>query len=114
MRHARFSRSRKRLNSARYALRRRPRLDQHLGQLLQPAEQRGLLEGEVQFGRVEHVQQDDLVPAVAEVLQSGHHRVDVVEQVAKHHDHAAFFEALGQFVEDRAAGGLSLARENAP
>ena len=43
------------------------------------------------------------------MLQSGHHPVDVVEEVGQDDDHAAFCEPLGQFVKDRAAGGLPLA-----
>ena len=91
-----------------------PRLDQHVGQLLQAAEEHHLLEGKIDLGRVEHVHQDHLVPAVAEVLQAGHHRVHVVEQVAEDDHDAALFEPLGQVVEDRPGGRLPLAAATAP
>ena len=59
------------------------RLGQHLGQLLQAAEQRRLLEGKIQLGRVEHVHHDHLVAAVAKVLQPASIARHVVEQVAE-------------------------------
>ncbi len=46
------------------------------------------------------------MPAVAKMLQAGHHRIHVVEQVAEHDDDAAFFEPLGQLVEERPGGRL--------
>ena len=50
---------------------------------LRALEQRHVLERKIELGRVEHVQHDHLVPAMAKVLQPGQHRLDVVEQVAE-------------------------------
>ena len=50
---------------------------------------RHVLERKIDLGRVEHVEHDHVVPAVAKVLQAGQHRVDVVEQIAEHDDDAA-------------------------
>ena len=72
------------------------------------------VEGKIHLGRVEHVHQDHLVPAVAEVLQAGQHRVHVVEQVAQDDHDAPLLEPLGQVVEDRPGGGLPLGRRLAP
>ncbi len=51
---------------------------------------------------------DHFVPAVAEMLEPGQHRVHVVEQVAEDHHHAALFEPFGQIVKDRAGVRLAL------
>ena len=48
--------------------------------------------------------------AMAEMGQSGQHRLDVVEQIAQHDHDPPLLEPLGQVVEDRAGGGFSLGR----
>ena len=64
------------------------RLGQDLGQPLQALEQRRLAERELELGRVEHVEDDHLVAAVAEVLQAGDDPGRVVEEVGEDGDHA--------------------------
>ena len=59
------------------------RLGQDLGQSLQSLEERRLAERELELGRVEDVEDDDLVAAVAEVLQPGDDPRHVVEQVGE-------------------------------
>ena len=85
------------------------RLGQDLGHPLQPLEQRRVAERELELGRVEDVEDDDLVAAVAEVLQAGEDPGDVVEQVGEDRHHAPLLEPLGQVVEDRARGPTSRA-----
>src|SRR5271157_3899098 len=50
----------------------RVRLGEDRWQTLQAPKQRGFPERELDLRRVEHVEDDDLVPAVAEVLEPGH------------------------------------------
>ena len=49
-------------------------------EVLQPLELGRPAKRKVELGRVEHVQQDHVVPPVAKVLQARGERLDVVEQ----------------------------------
>ena len=59
------------------------RLGQDLGQPFQSLEERRVAEREIELGRVEDVEDDHLVAAVAEVLQAGEDPRHVVEQVGE-------------------------------
>ncbi len=88
----------------------RPRFGQHVGQLLQTAEQGESLEGKIHLGRIEHVHHDHLVPPMSQVLQSGEHGVDVVEQVAQDDHDSPLLQPLGQVVKDRPERRFALGR----
>ena len=88
----------------------RARVGEQVGVLLQPAEQRRLLERERQLGAVEDVPDDDLVPLVPQVLEAGQNVRNVVKQVAQDNDQRSAGDALGQVVEDRRQAGLRPAR----
>ena len=78
------------------------RVDEQFRQRFQPLEKRHVAEWKVELRRIENVKQNDFVPAMAKVLQTGQQRVDVVEEVAEYDHDAAFFKTLGQVVKDRA------------
>ena len=79
------------------------RLGQDVGQPLQSLEQRRVAEREVELGRVEDVEDDDLVAAVAEVLEPGEDPGRTSSKRSeKIADHPALLEPLGQVVEDHA------------
>ena len=46
----------------------RARFAQHVRQLFQPLEKRGLLKGKVEFRRIQHMKDNHLVPAVSKML----------------------------------------------
>src|SRR5262245_9769317 len=71
------------------AVAQRARVGEQFRHLLQAAEKRGLLEGEVQFGGVQDLHDDHLVALVAQMLQAGEDVVEFVEAVGEQHDDAA-------------------------
>ena len=66
---------------------------------LQVVEGDHVVEGEVDLGLVEHVEQDHFVAAMAEMVQRPNHLLRLVVQIADQHDQAAAFEAVGQPVQ---------------
>ena len=64
-------------------------IGQQLRELLQAAKERCFLKGEIHLGSIEHVEDDDLVPLVAQVLETGQQVGRLVEQVAEDDDDAA-------------------------
>ena len=74
--------------------------------MLQVEEAGFAAEVQVPLARVQHVEHDDFVAAVAEVPQPFQHLVRVVHEVGQHHDQAAPGEPLGQIVEGRRHAGV--------
>ena len=64
------------------------------------------LEREMHLGLVEDVEQDDLVAAVAQVVQALQHRLRVGQQVAEEHDQALAADHGRQLVQARGHVGL--------
>src|SRR5271157_4275509 len=76
-------------------------LGEDLGQTLQAPKQRGFPERELDLRRVEHVEDDDLVPAVAEVLEPGHDPGRIIEEVGEDGHHPPLLEPFRQVVQYR-------------
>src|SRR5271166_383385 len=79
----------------------RVRLGEDLGQTLQAPKQRGFPERELNLRRVEHVEDDDLVPAVAEVLEPGHDPGRIIKEVGEDGHHPPLLEPFRQVVQYR-------------
>ncbi len=74
-------------------------------------EKRSLLEGEVHFVVVEDLQQNQIVAAIAEVLDAFDDGFGVVEEVADEDDEGAVVHLLGDFIEDGAGAGFLVFRD---
>src|SRR5262249_22708125 len=83
------------------AVAQRPRIGEQLRFLLQAAEQGRLLEREIKLSRIQDMEQDHLMPAIAQVLQPLEKIVHVVKTIAKQNNQPAAVDALGQVVEER-------------
>src|SRR5271157_100067 len=79
----------------------RVRLGEDRWQTLQAPKQRGFPERELDLRRVEHVEDDDLVPAVAEVLEPGHDPGRIIEEVGEDGHHPPLLEPFRQVVQYR-------------
>ena len=77
------------------------RLGEDLGQTLQAPKQRGFPEGEFDFRRVEHVEDDNLVPAMTEVLQPGHDPRWIIKEVREDGHNPSLLEPFRQVMQYR-------------
>ncbi len=77
------------------------RIGQDVGHAFHALEERRVAERKIELGRVEDVKDDDLVPAVAEMLEPGDDPRGIVEQVGEDHHDPSLLEPLRQVVEDQ-------------
>src|SRR6185369_12975449 len=84
-----------RLNLALVCSLQAPRFGHDLTERFESLEHGDLLKRKIEFGRVEDVEHDDVVPAMPQVFEASEHRLDVVEQITQDYDDAASAEPLG-------------------
>src|SRR5271165_2400307 len=77
----------------------RVRLGEDRWQTLQAPKQRGFPERKLDLRRVEHVEDDDLVAAVAAMFQSGHDPGRIIKEIREDCHNSSFLEPFRQVME---------------